>query len=182
MWSKRTYTDILALSTYCQSRSGSAILQPGGSFSGSIRGLDCRGHGFLFARAGAAGDLNRPTYDVASSGSNVSIVKFSSLGMSLIRSFTDGTYSASTWLARAVRRCFEFAVSSDVFRRFLPCDPDPCDVSFVGDFDCDFAFLAGIILVGASATTRPLLFVLVSVVVVVDPILNVESLIQPDHG
>lgn len=182
MWSKRTYTDILALSTYCRSRSGSAILQPGGNFSGSIRGLDCRGHGFLFARAGAAGDLNRPTYDVASSGSNVSIVKFSSLGMSLIRSFTDGTYSASTWLARAVRRCFEFAVSSDVFRRFLPCDPDPCDVSFVGDFDCDFAFLAGIILVGASATTRPLLFVLVSVVVVVDPILNVESLIQPDHG
>lgn len=155
------------------------MLQPGGNFSGSTRGLDCRGHGFRFTRVGVAGDLNRPTYDVERSGSNVSIVKFSSLGMSLIRSFADGTYSASTWLACAIRRFFEFTVPPDVFRRFLPCDPDPCDMSSVGDFDCDFAFLTGIILVGASATTRPLLFVLVSVVVV-DPILNVESLMQPD--
>lgn len=140
-------------------------------------GLDCRGHGFLFAPAGAAGDLNRPTYDVVRSGSNVSIAKFSSLGTSLIRSFADGTYSASTSLACpcAARRCFAFAVSSDVFRRFLPRGGDSCDMNSFGDLDCDFAFLGGMILVGVSSTTRPFLFDVVTVIVVV-PILNKESL------
>lgn len=159
------------------------MLQPGGNFSGSIRGLDCRGHGFLFARAGAAGDLNRSTYDVPRSGSNVSIVKFSSLGTSLIRSFADGTYSASTGLVCpcTVRRFFALAVSSDVFRRFFPCDDDCCDMSSDGNFDWDFAFLAGMILVGVSATARPL-FLVVLVVVVLDLISNAGSLMQLDFG
>lgn len=162
--------------TYSRSRSGSVMLQPGGNFSGSTRGLDCRGHGFLFARAGAAGDLNRPTYDVARSGSSISIVKFLSLGMSLIRSFADGTYSACTSLGCPCAAWRFFAFVSGAFWRFLPL----CGLNSIGDFDCDFAFLAGMTLVGVFSTTWPFLFLVNAVVV--PSILNKGSLMQPDCG
>lgn len=162
----------------------SVMLQLGGSLSGYIRGLDCRGHGLLFACAGSAGDLNQSTYDVVRSGSSTSIANFSSLGISLVKSFADGTYltSAATSLACpfTVRCLFAFAKPSDVFRCFLLCGADTYDISSVGNLDFDFCLPRRHDSGGRVCSN--VAFFLVVVTVMVDSMVNTESLMYTDCG